>query len=58
VKIKLSVDTLDGKGPQIVTTNLLTITEWERTERRKISDAQTVQPVHAGNVERMGDAKS
>jgi hypothetical protein len=38
MKIKLSVDQLDGKGPRIVTTNLFAITEWERTERRKISD--------------------
>jgi hypothetical protein len=42
MKIKLSIDTLDGKGPQIVTTNLLTIAEWERTERRKISDGQGI----------------
>ena len=38
MKIRLKVDLHDGHGPRHVTTNLFTITEWEKQERRKLSD--------------------
>jgi hypothetical protein len=38
MKIRLKVDLHDGHGPRYITTNLFTITEWERQERRKLSD--------------------
>lgn len=38
MKLKLAVVIKPGDEPIIVRTNLLCITEWERTERRKMSD--------------------
>ena len=38
MKIRLKVDLHDGHGPRHVTTNLFMITEWEKQERRKLSD--------------------
>jgi hypothetical protein len=38
MKIRLKVDLHDGHGPRYVTTTMFTITEWEKQERRKLSD--------------------
>jgi len=38
MKVKLRVTLKDGQDPIEVTTNLLCVTEWERTEKRRISD--------------------
>jgi hypothetical protein len=42
MKIKLAVTLKPGDTPIEVTTNLLCITEWERTENRKLSDGRGV----------------
>ncbi len=42
MKIKLAVTLKPGETPIEVTTNLLCITEWERTEHRKLSDGKGV----------------
>ena len=42
MKIKLAVTLKPGDQPIEVITNLLCITEWERTEGRKISDGRGV----------------
>ena len=38
MKIKMKVTVTPDSEPIEVTTNLFTITEWERTERRKVTD--------------------
>lgn len=42
MKIKLRITTKPGETPIEVTTNLLCVTEWERTENRKLSDGRGV----------------
>ena len=38
MQMKMSVTVTPGSEPVAMTTNLLCITEWERTEKRKLSD--------------------
>jgi hypothetical protein len=38
MQMKMSVTLTPGSEPVAITTNLLCITEWERTENRKLSD--------------------
>jgi hypothetical protein len=42
MKIKLRVTVTPGSQPVEVITNLLCITEWERTENRKVSDGRGI----------------
>lgn len=42
MKIKLKVTVTPGSEPVEVTTNLLCITEWERTENRKVTDGRGI----------------
>jgi hypothetical protein len=42
MKIKLRVTVTPGSEPVEVITNLLCITEWERTENRKVSDGRGI----------------
>jgi hypothetical protein len=42
MKIKLRVTVTPGSEPVEVITNLLCITEWERTEGRKVSDGRGI----------------
>lgn len=42
MKIKLRVTVTPGSEPVEVITNLLCMTEWERTENRKLSDGRGV----------------
>lgn len=42
MKIKLRVTVTPGSEPVELITNLLCITEWERTENRKVSDGRGI----------------
>ena len=42
MKIKLRVTVTPGSEPVEVITNLLCITEWERTENRKVTDGRGI----------------
>lgn len=42
MKIKLRITVTPGSEPIEVTTNLLCIAEWERTENRKVTDGRGV----------------
>ena len=42
MKIKLRVTVKPGTEPREVTTNLLVISEWEKSENRKVSDGRGI----------------
>lgn len=42
MRIKLKVTTSPGAAPIEITTNLLCIAEWEKTEGRKVSDGRGI----------------